>query len=275
MKYFKIPLALVAGFALGLTAILHFSHSDGNPVAAHFTYERLFDYRAYSQFSGATDGVVSGKGYAAARNHILKFYEFFKYTYPILPVCIALLLVSLLTKVAPMRIVHSLFWLITGLGMCNVSGFRYYSENYWIFSDLFFLTAAMLLIAGIGDRTRPWFRAVLYVVAALFLSCFQYTQIDKAYPGYNGGMRDHLDEAWAGIYPNPDLEKLTKARYGDNATFMARVILDPRLNGSDRGIHLLEKGRVVNLIKNSPELREKLKKGLPDLIKSYGGSGRP
>ena len=257
IDYIAPPGMLAAGFLLGIAVTMQLAHCADDDFAARNTTTRLLDYNSYSEFSGTPNGVVSFEAFGQARNHILSFFRFFLFDDPVLPVLALLLLLSVIGHISFRSIVHALFWAGIGALMCMVCGFRYYSENYWILIDLFFLAAAVLVVTGFGERWN-FRRTILYLSLSLILTVFQHIQVHKSYPGVSDRYRYQLDKAWAGIYDNPDLLRLMRTRYGDNASFMSRVLLDDRLNGTDRGIDLLNAPPIKRLIAENPRVQTML-----------------
>ena len=90
------------------------------------------------------------------------------------------------------------------------------------------------------------------MIVALYLT--QYSLVATIYPRYNFALRDRIEEASHAIYRVPDFAALMEERYGDNITFMKKVLSDPELNGSKRGIDLLSKSGVRRAMKANVDL---------------------
>src|SRR5262245_29984408 len=121
------------------------------------------------------------------------------------------------------------------------NSFRYYAGQYWIYVDFFVMAALAFLMFELVERFRsiPMQVGTVTLLGLLYFTQFQF--VAKNYPQYNFDLRDRIDQAGHGIYRVSDYADLMKQKYGDTPDFVQRVLSDPLVNGSDRGIDLRSK----------------------------------
>ena len=235
------------GILLSLTLVAGFGNS-GTP--AYATELRLFNFQGMNEFTSA------GTAAASAAKAVMPLREFKTFLSVYVFRNHLLILYSLLFGFAfwawqstRRYIWPSLALFGTGFLFMLASSFRYYAEQYWIYVDFFFMAACALLVFGLVDRARTISKQ-LVVLAALGLIYFvQYRFVADDYPKYNFDLRDKIDDAGHAIYRVPDYADLMTRRYGDDPAFMRKVLSDPVANGSDRGINILSKRGVQNVIR--------------------------
>jgi hypothetical protein len=248
--YVHVTWLLHAGFLAGILVSLGACAGFGDSLTLSATNARLFTFISMKDFSTSAsapsmDPVFREVGtyldFYLRRNYLLAGYG-------------ALLVAALtLGKLSSRYLWPSLMLVATGLVFIIVCSLRYYTEQYWIYIDLFFIGAAVLLICGfIESRQRIGARMwAVALVAALYMT--QYPRVVESYPRYNAFLRDRIDLAAHAIHEVPDYAALMRERYGDDFAFMRRVLSDPRLNGSDRGIDLMSKPAIRRLVAANPD----------------------
>jgi hypothetical protein len=245
---------LITGFFSGILSSLVLCSALGDPSALAATNARLFRYGSMSEYSTSAS-FSSLTPFTRELGTYLHLYLFGNY---LLPVYGVLLVLALALRGPVTRYLWpSLLLCGMGLVFLIVSSFRHYIEQYWIYIDPFLIGASALLVFGLIQRfdTARTRVAAAALIAALYVT--QYTRVIESYPHYNPLYRDRIDEASRAIHEVHDYAALMSERYGDNLGFMKRVLSDPGLNGSDRGIDLRAKPGVKRVIEANPQLQVK------------------
>jgi hypothetical protein len=250
--HLRIASMLLAGFMMGVIALLVSCAGFTDPATLSSTNARLFTFISMTEFTAS----ASAPSIVPLLQELGRYLDFFIRRTYLLPVYGALLAVALASgKMSSRYLWPSLMLAATGLVFMVICSFRYYTEQYWIYIDLFLIAAAALLVCGFMEvRQRVATRiAAVAIVVALYAT--QYPRVVETYPHYNPSYRDRIDLAAHAVHEVYDYAALMQERYGDDLGFMKRVLSDPRLNGSDRGIDLMAKPAIRRLIRSNPEVQ--------------------
>jgi hypothetical protein len=242
-----------AGILLSLSLISGFADSG---TAALATELRLFSFKSMNEFTVASPAVSATAKTLVPLNEFKAFLSVYVLQNYLLIFYSALLVLTLSVWKSGRRYVWpSLCLFGMGFVFMTASSFRYYAQQYWIYIDFFWVCACALLVFGLAEQFAAirlqW--GVLTFLALLYAT--QYGVVVQDYPKYNFDLRDRIDEAGHAIYRVPDYADLIKRKYGDNLSFMRKILSDPVANGSERGIDLLSRPGVQNAIRNFPEIR--------------------
>jgi len=154
-----------------------------------------------------------------------------------------------------------------GLGMSLVMSARHVNSQYLIFQEIFLIIAGSL---GLGERiaSRGSFyfhkyeiiikQFALIGIVMIILSFAGKNQIKNTremYNSWNGGYRNWITIVNSCVFSVQPFTRDMKSIYGSNENIVRRIIEDKRLNGSDRGIDIL----------NLPKLRDHLSNAKIDL----------
>jgi len=251
----RVSWILMSGFFIGLLLSLVLCSALGDSRAAGLTDSRLFNFHSMNEFSTTGSAVLSVRSFTPLIREFKTFVLLYLSKNYLLSGYGTLLILALTLRGAASRYLWpSLTILATGLLFMIFCSSRYYAQQYWVYIDFFFMGAWAFLVFGLMERfeTIRIRIGVAALIGVLYVS--QYGFVAKAYLHYNLEFRDRIDEAAHAIYRVPDYSELMNKRYGDNLTFIRRVLSDPLLNGSDRGIDLLSKSGVKRVIESTPEL---------------------
>jgi hypothetical protein len=252
LKQIRVAWILVAGFLFGIICSVILCSGDGSTASA--THSRLFNYGAFAEFSLINSNALHVSSRSVIRELGIFFWLYLTQNY-LLSWYLGLLILTLRFQRTSRYLWASLASFATGLSFMLFSAVRYYSEQYWIYVDFFFLGAMAFLVFGFIEGFKSFWIRIATVVLIAVLYVTQYGEVAKTYPHYNFRFRDHIDRAAYGIYEVRDYSALMKKQYGDDRQFIRRVLSDPNLNGSDRGIDLFSKGGVKSVLESSPELK--------------------
>ena len=263
LKQMRVAWILVAGFVFGTILSLVLCSADGETAFATnktlFNYRSFFWYSVIRQWSLQQPGSMTSEALSVwskvVMNHLGSFLRFYLFENYLLSGYLALLILTIGLQRVSRYLWPSLVILATGLLFMFFSSFRYYAEQYWIYSDFFFLGAWAFLAFGLIEQLETvWIRiASLALIGVLQLT--GYVGVARVYPRYNYSYRDRIDKAAYAIHEVRDYSGLMQRRYGNNLQFIRRVLSDAYLNGSDRGIDLFAKSGVKSVIESTPELR--------------------
>ncbi len=236
------------GFLLSFVLAFHFTNiSSDNGMRSVFDLVfqsgsqsgeiAVYLHSLHEGISGISAGFINFLEYYSLKSFLLFF----------------LLLFFILTK---KRIDYrAIFTFAFGIGYWVFSSLRHFGPHYLIYSDIFLYTSFLLILAqflskdskGIKFKRhiiKPavW-KSLLILIPVLVMGKSQLNYVKREYQTLNQTMRNRLDlipycSPWPG---NDDYSELMKNSYKSELDLFEKVYDDPYLNGSERGIDLINK----------------------------------
>jgi hypothetical protein len=144
----------------------------------------------------------------------------------------------------------------SGLGMSLVMSIRYINPQYLIYQEVFLITAGAL---GFGEKitsqkyelTKHLALIGILMIILLSAGAIQKHNTKEIYSTYNLGSRNWITNVSKCIYAVWLFETHMIGIYGSNEKIVRRIIEDNRLNGSERGINILDLPRLRKHLSNA------------------------
>lgn len=145
---------------------------------------------------------------------------------------------------------------LCGIGMSLVMAMRYFGLHYTIYPDVFFILAIATALSSMKSGTRrlkyivkwPAFSWAVLAGLLIIFSLRQEAYIREKYPKYNLPLRNALGYVHSGCNAAQEFSDRMKARYPDFEKLRHRIVEDPRLNGSEDGIKIMEQANIALLV---------------------------
>jgi hypothetical protein len=252
---------LMSGFLFGIVLSLVLCSGIGDEHTATTLDWTLFSFANLTELTTSGTAAVSAQSSQPLMEELRSYVQLYVSESYLLTGYGLLLIITFWLGASPRYLWPSVLLVGMGLLFMILSSFRYYTPEYWIYSDFFFVGAYAFLFFQLIERfnNAPIRIAAALVLVGLYIS--QYSAAARAYPGFNLHLRDRIEKADSGIQDVRDYSRLLTDRYGDNRKIIVRIVSDPHLNGSDRGIDLLSKPAIRRVVESMPELNSQVKPG--------------